>query len=456
MTLSMTLLPSRSLFKVLLIALALNTPMMANASDAKLLDRIIAIVNDDIILKSALDERIINAKEELRSRNITLNDDQAIAEKVLDTMVMEKLQLQRIKQRGIQITDNEVLAQIQNIAERNRLSIDELRNRLNISRPDGFVAFREQIRQQGLFAKLREVEVISKTQITEEEVDNYLQRQNLLQNNLEYSLAHIVVNLPESPTPAQRDAAQQKAEAILKRLQTGEDFSQVAVRESDGGRALQGGDLGWLNNNQIPTFFADSLNTMEEGQISNVIRSPVGFHIIKLNGQRNKDSELVTQYQLHRFILLSDEAKNSSTPGVALIELTNTIKSLQDFKNLKIQFADIPAAVNANSNLGWLTLQEMPPQYRDAVINLKPQQTAQPIASDQGWEILYLDKTRQADLALVNKRQKARQVLTQKKASDSYDIWLRRIKDEALIDLRLNNTDILKPARATNEGESTQ
>lgn len=435
---------SQRLALMLILLITTSVSWAENASPI-LLDRIIAVVNDDIILKSELDARVEEAKMELKARNISIADPSALTRKVLDNIVMEHLQLQRIKELGLKISDEAILGKIQEIAEQNKLTLVQLRDRLNQSQPNGFSKFRDRIRQKMLFQKLRDTEVLAKTQVTEDEIDHYLQRQNLVQNNTEYHLGHIMVNLPESATPVQRETARKKAADILQKLTTGEDFSQLAVRYSDGSKALEGGDLGWLNSDQIPNFFISTLQTLNVGENSQLIRSPVGFHIIKLKGKRNKDSKVVHQYHVYRFVLLSDKAQQASAPPPALISLAKSIHTLAEFKTLNKRYSDIPASVNANGDLGWLTLSEMPVEYRPIIENLPESTTASPLATPQGWEILYLDGVRNIDLSIANKRADAMKNLRMKKANQTYEIWLRRLKDEALISLRLDDSKILVP-----------
>lgn len=420
----------------LFIVFIFSSPVVL-AAQGQLLDRIAAIVNDDVILYSELQSRVAEAKQELRARNVHIADDTALERKVLDRLIMEKIQLKRIKERGITIPDEELLARIQDIAAQNHLTLLALRDRLDQGDPRGYEKFRERIREQMMFQKLQQVEILSQTQVTEDEIDNYLQRQSLAENNIEYHLGHIMINLPESATPAMRDQAQKKAETILQKLKDGEDFSQIAVRYSQGSKALQGGDLGWLSWDQIPTFFTQTVRGLEPGQLSGLIRSPVGYHIIKLLGKRNKDSQLIEQYHLYRFILLSENAKQQLEPPTALVQLSEKINSLEKFKKLNEQYSDIPASVNANGNLGWQTLKDMPLAYANAIHDLSPGQTAKPIATEKGWVLLYLDGKRKADAKSADRRQKAMEALRLKKANETYEIWLRRLRDEAIIDIRL-------------------
>lgn len=416
-----------------------NLHLQAKQSSGILLDRIVAIVNDEVILKSNLDNRIEEASIELRSRGITVSDNESLQLKVLDSIILEKLQVQRASQRGIQILDEELLEQIAEIAKENKLTILQVRNKLNAAQPNGFAVFRENIRQQLLFQKLRQVEVLSQTQVTEDEINNYLQRQSLINNNLEYRLGHIIINLPESATPAQRNQSEAKAQAVLDKLNSGEDFSQIAVRHSQGANALKGGDLGWLKSDQIPTFFSENLNSMEVNDHSKLIKSSIGFHIIKLLGERDRNSKLVTQYHLYRFTLLSDDITQNTKLSAPkeLINLAEKIQSLEDFKALKEKYPDMPDAINANTDLGWLSVAKIPKLYYPALQNITIKKATPPIASDRGWDILYLDATREKDLNKLNKRQQALQAIRMKKANETFEVWLRRLKDEALIDNRL-------------------
>jgi peptidyl-prolyl cis-trans isomerase SurA len=411
----------------------------SNQEGGVLLDRIVAVVNDEIILKSSLDTNVAQTKAELKNRGINIQNEQELNTKVLDKVILEKLQLQRIDKRGIEVSDDELLEKIAEIAKNNKLSILQVRDKLNQSQQNGFSIFRENIRQQLLFQKLRQVEVLAQTQVTEDEINQYLQRQQLINDNQEYHLGHIIINLPESATPKQRDNAQSKAKQILKKLNTGEDFKQIAVRYSQGGNALQGGDLGWLKSDQIPTFFSEELDSMEISDHSQLIKSSIGFHIIKLLGKRDRDAKIVTQYRLHRFTILSDNVKQNpqATAPSELVELTKNILSLQDFKNLHQKYPDIPKAINANTDLGWQTVKQIPDNYYQALQNIKPKQASLPIISNLGWDILYLEATREKDLNITNKRQLALNTIRLKKANETFEIWLRRLKDEALIDIRL-------------------
>ncbi len=415
------------------LAILSATPTLATET---LIDRIVAVVNDRIILKSELNEQMYSKAQELAAQHIPVEDTAALQAKVLDSMILETLQLERAEQLGLQVEDQEVNEQLQKIAAQNKLTLMDLRNQLNIEMPDGFQKVREQIKNKILIQKLREAEVISRAHVTESEIEHYLQRENLETNNIETRLGHILIELPDSATPDQRKEALAKAKNLLKRINSGEDFSQLAVRYSNGSKALNGGDLGWLKQAEIPTFFAEAISGLKIGQVSKIIQSPSGFHLIKVIDQQDNALQLIKEYHLHRFIILSDNADQQNIPS-HIIALTSALKSQKDFDGLSTEFPDIPAEVNAASDLGWKSIETLPSPIRNAVANLEKNRALPPIATEKGWMILFLQDTRIIDQKKVDKTQQAIQVIRVRKANEMFDLWLRRLKDEAFIKIRL-------------------
>ena len=409
------------------------TPTLATET---LIDRVVAVVNDRIILKSELNAQMFTKAQELAAQNIPVEDTDALQAKVLDSMILETLQIERAEQLGLQVEDQEVNEQLQKIAAQNKLSLMDLRNQLNIEMPDGFQKVREKIKHKILIQKLREVEVISRAQVTDSEIEHYLQRESLETSNIEIRLGHILIELPDSATPDQRKEALAKAQNLLKRINSGEDFSQLAVRYSNGSKALNGGDLGWLKQAEVPTFFAEAISGLKTGEVSQVIQSPSGFHIIKVIDQKDNALQLIKEYHLHRFIILSDNADQKNVPA-SITQLASALKSLEDFNGLNAQFSDIPKDVNAASDLGWKTTETLPMPIRNAVENLEINSALPPIATENGWMILFLEDTRIIDQKAVDKTQQAMQDIRIRKANEMFDLWLRRLKDEAFIQIRL-------------------
>ncbi|WP_321276822.1 peptidylprolyl isomerase [Thiomicrorhabdus indica] len=406
-------------------------------AETNLIDRVVAVVDDDIILQSQLQAKMQEQAMKLQAQNIQLPPTQELAQQVLDNLILEKVQLNRAKLTGISVTEEAINQQLQKIAQKNGLNLLQLQQQMDAQKPNGFKMLRSEIEKQLTIQKLRETEVISRTQVTESEINNYLTRQSLSQTKL--NLKHILISIPESATPSQRQAALDEAQTLRKRIIAGEDFSQLAVRFSNGSKALQGGDLGWMQPSEIPTFFSEAANTLNVGETSQIIESPSGFHLIQLAGESDGSNQKVTEYHLHQFVVLSDNI-TSNEPPQSLITLTQSIKNLTDFKALNNRFADIPEEINRNSDLGWLNAGQLPPALAEIVTGLQPGQAIGPFANEQGWLIVFLEDTR---LQTQNKQlqsQQAIQAVRMRKANEMFDVWLRRLKDEAYIRIQLDES----------------
>lgn len=250
------------------------------------LDRIAAVVNNQIILVSELEEQTQLALLELRQRGINPPAQNLMQERVLDSIIMQKLQEERARDRGLRIADDDINRQLQQIAQENNLTLLQLQTVLNNERPDGFTALRDQIASQVLIQRLREIEVISQIAVTEDEIQQFIQRRQLDTSNNEYRLGHILITRPDSATQDQRQALQARIQTIYQQLLDGARFAEMAITHSEGRQALNGGDLGWVTDDQIPSFFADTVRNLTPGDISPIIESANGFHIVTLLDKR--------------------------------------------------------------------------------------------------------------------------------------------------------------------------
>ena len=428
----------KHIYSTLLTVLSSAALLMPAQSSAKeeLIDKVVAVVNDEIILKSELSTKLYEQSQALAAQNIPVKNPEALREKVLDSMILEMVQLDRAKQIGLQAEDAEINQQLQTLAEQNNMSLFQLRNRLNIEVPEGFQRIRNNIKNQVIIQKLREKEVISQAYVTESEIQNFLKRQRLAKSNIQVRLNHILISLPESATPSQRQASVDQARLIKAKLTAGEDFSQLAVRHSSGGKALQGGDLGWLAEDEVPTFFANELEKLSPGQVSEVIESPSGFHLIKLAAKKDlQNNQAKTEYRLYRFVVPSDQKDLTKVPD-SVIKLAKEMDSIQDFQALFKTYEDIPAQLNQDSDLGWRTLSRIPAVIRNDVAKLNSKNALPPLMTDNGWMILYLDDIRETTEVSEEDRKKAVQSIRSRKANEMFDLWLRRLRDEAYIQIK--------------------
>jgi peptidyl-prolyl cis-trans isomerase SurA len=410
-----------------------------HAKEMQYIDGIVATVDDQIILKSELEQQTLAKVQELQAKNVNIRDINAIRDQVLDSIILEKVQINRAKRLGLRVDPMQVSAQLEKIAQQNGLNLLDFQQRLNMNQPDAFDNLRDRIQTQMLIQKLREAEVISKATVTQNEIDQFIQRKTLSNQINEIKLQHILIAIPNSATPEQRQSSLNKITELKQRLQNGESFSELAAQYSDGPNALKGGELDWIDEQKAPSFFTQTLATLSLNQVSDIIQSPSGFHLIKLVDQRaslkqNPDSEYL--YQLNRFIIL-DEQPDPNTIPQSLIEISQQLTSLEAFNRLPSQFADIPAEINRQTSLGWLKLSELPPALRNAVAAMPVNSALTPIPSEQGWTILFLSGKEQAGVQAQTSQQEAVQSIRMRKANEMFDLWLRRLKDEALIKINL-------------------
>lgn len=416
---------------------SLSAAPATNAENGVLVDRIVAVVDDRIILKSELNARLLEKSEELAQQNIPVTDVDALREQVLESLITEAVQLSRAELIGLKVSDQELNEQMEKIAVSNDMTLLELRNRLNLEADNGFNKLRNQIETQMLIQKLRQREVVSRVQVTESEIENYLKRKTLANKFREINLRHILVALPESATQQQRQQALNKITELRQRAVSGEDFTQLAVRYSNGSRALEGGDLGWMSDFQVPTFFAKEVNQLEVGGISQVIQSPSGFHLIQVADQRQAGTQKVDQFHLFRFLVLSDGAMQQTQAPGSIREAAANINSLEDFKDLQQVFSDIPEEVNANSDMGWRSRDDISSDLQELLAQINVGQAMQPIATNRGWMIYYLDGIRTVNEDAADKREQAAKAVQMRKANEMFDLWLRRLRDEAYVRIEL-------------------
>jgi len=426
---------SRLLSLLLLALLALP----ATAKIIKEIDHIVAVVNDDVITATELERELQMIKARLQRQQTRLPPDSVLRKQVLDQMIMEQLQLQEAARIGIRVDDETVNRVITGIAHENKLTLEQFRQ---VLARDGFdfASYREQIRNSLTINQLRKQRVESRINVSEREVANFLTNQaNRKGHDDDYHLAHILVALPEAASPEQIAAARKKAEAIHQRLQAGADFTQTAIAESNAPDSLKGGDLGWRKAGQLPTLFADVVRKLQPGQISDVIRSPSGFHIVKLLDKRSRKERHVVQQTLARHILIKPDAVTSSEAARAkLLRIRERLEEGADFGQIARAVSDDTASAAQGGSLGWVNPGTMVPRFEEQMNKLKPGQISQPFRTRFGWHIVQVMARRQHDDTKAWERQQARRLIAKRKIDSAMRNWLRELRSTAYVEYRLN------------------
>jgi peptidyl-prolyl cis-trans isomerase SurA len=401
------------------------------------LDGIVAVVNDDVIMRSELEEQMNVILARLREEQTQLPPESVIEKQVLERMIVEKLQLQLARQNGIRIDDNALNENLQKIAQKNGMTLSDFRDLLE---REGYRydRFREDIRNQIAITELRKQMVDNRTKVSEQEVDNLLANlhgEGL--GNRQYHLGHILIAVPEAANPEAIGKAQRKAEDILASLESGADFRETAIAESDGQQALEGGDLGWLEAGQIPTIFAEIVTKMQPGQVAGPIRSSSGFHIVKLLEERGGERYIITQTRVRHILLRPDDMTSEEQVRSRLLQLEKRINDGEDFATLARSHSQDSVSAANGGELGWVNPGDLVPQFEEAMNRLQIGEVSDPVETPYGWHIIQVEERRVHDSTDELQRSKARQLLRSRKNDEETEIWLRRLRDEAYVEYRL-------------------
>jgi peptidyl-prolyl cis-trans isomerase SurA len=401
-------------------------------------DRIVAVVNDEIITQKELAARVDFALRQLRQQGTPPPPRDVIERQLLERLIGDRVQMQHARDIGLRVDDAELDKALERIATDNKLSLAQLRTTLE---RDGvpFDKFREDIRSEITLARLREREVAQKIVITESEIDNFIQSQQAQPGRGdEFNVSHILVSVPESASPEQLQTRRARAEEALAQIKSGADFRQVAAAFSDAPEALQGGLLGWRESERLPTLFLEALRPLQAGQLTELLRSPNGFHILRLNERRGGQAPIMVQQTRARHILIKTNELVSET------EARNRMLVLKERLDNKADFAELARAhsedtsASRGGDLGWLNAGDTVPEFEQAMNALKPGQISAPVRSPFGWHIIEVLERRSQDMTREGQRMNARQALRERKTAEAYQEWVRQMRDRAYVERRLD------------------
>ncbi len=406
---------------------------------ATILDRIVAVVNDEVVLESELEHRARTIEEQLTAKGTPLPPDYVLEQQVLERLIIERLQLQLAARTGIRVGDEALNQTLERIAANNNLTLSEFRNVLE---RDGyhFPAFRENIRSELIISQLQKREIADHVKVSEAEIDNFLTTQKSQGNQkIEYHLAHILIAVPRAATPEQVQAAKAKAKALLHRLQGETDFQKAALAYSDGQQALEGGDLGWRKVSQLPTLFVDVVPELAVGEVSNLLRSSSGFHIIKLLERRGGEQQVITQTHARHILIRTDDLTSDQDAELQLNQLRQRIMQGDKFTELAQSHSDDKISALKGGDLGWVNPGQMIPLFEEVMNSLERGEISRPFKSPFGWHIVQVLGRRQQNMTEESNRNRARMAILQRKIEEERESWLRQLRDEAYVDYRLNS-----------------
>ena len=413
------------------------TPLSPYAYAADPVDRIVAVVEEDVVLKSELDTRIRTVTNQLIEQGTPLPPETVLEKQVLDRLVLTKLQIQMAENTGIRVDDETLNRTISSIATENELTLDQFRE---ILEADGYryENFREDIRNEILLSRLRQRQVDNRVYVSEREIDDFLinlQHQGGMEK--EYLISHVLISLPENPTQLDLEQSRSLADKVQTELEQGADIAGIAATYSDGEQALEGGDLGWRKYSQVPTLFVDFIATMEQGDISELIRSPSGYHIIKLMDIRDAEELVVTQTLARHILIKPSEILTEAEVINRLESLRHRLESGDDFSELARGNSEDVVSAADGGDLGWVSPGDLVPEFESQMTDLSLNQISDPFQTQFGWHIVQVLDRRQHDSTDDIRRARAREFIRQKKMDAARETWLQELRDDAYVEYRL-------------------
>ena len=400
------------------------------------LDRIAVIVDQGVVLESEVQALVDDVKRNAKANNQALPSDRALRTQAIERLIVKSLQLQMAQRMGIQISDPQLEQTIANIAANQNADIDELRKQLALE-GIAYEDYREDIREEIIMGEVRRANVRRRVYITEQEIDtlvDLMEQQGAEQ--AEYRLGHILIGFPSDPSDDDIAAARSRADKVLSLLNSGSDFAKIAIASSSGSEALEGGDMGWLNINAMPTLFAEAIQGKDKDDIVGPIRSGAGFHILKVLDTRGIEKVTVEEVNSRHILIKPSIILSEEKAKAMLLEFKAQLESGEaDFAELAKEYSEDPGSALRGGELGWADPNNYVPAFKDALAQLSPGEYSEPVRSVHGWHLIQLIDRRIDDATERRKEDKAYQLIFNRKFAEETENWIREMRDAAYIEV---------------------
>lgn len=398
------------------------------------IDRIVAVAEEDVILESELQLSIKGVRDQVQARGGAMPPQSLLREQVLERMVLNKLQVQRALGTGIRVSDSDVDQALGTVAQQNNITILDLRTTLEA---DGFnySDFRDELRDELLITRLRERVADSIPEITDTEIEILIASDRF--GGAQYNLSHILIAVADGATPDQVQAAQEEVLDVYQRLQNGLEFSAAAISYSDARDALDGGTIGWRDLNTMPTVFASAIENMETGDFSQPIRSPAGFHILSLTDKRDESVVMIEEAKVRHLMVAANELVSEEEAHDHIMEMRNDLETGADFGDMARDHSDDKLTSNLGGDMGWIQPAQYGPRFQQIIDSLGAGQISEPFQDQSGWHLVLVEDKRESDVTDLAMRTRAREAIRAQKAEEEYNRFLRQLRDESYVDIRL-------------------
>lgn len=414
--------------------LLLSLTITAAQAQETLLDRIVALVDDEVVLASDLAAEMQSVSRELSRRNVRMPPRDELRRQVLERLIMQTLQFNVAERRGIRVDSATLDAAVRRVAERNGMTLPELRDAL-ASEGLTMARFRDQMRREITLSRLREQEMNRRIDVTDQEIEQFIERNR--DQTRSYNLAQILIAIPEAASAQAIDAARERAQQVQQRLADGESFARVAAAASDARNALEGGDIGWRTQAQLPSAAAQAITALEPGGNTDILRTPAGFQLFKLNDVRDIDERIIQQAKLRHILIETNQVVTDEDARLRLEALRNRISQGMSFAELARSNSDDPTTASQGGDLGWINPANLPPNFRERVEALDLGELSEPFRARSGWHLVELLERRERDAGEQIAREEAAEAIRQRKSEEETELWLRELREEAYVEIRL-------------------
>ncbi|MAD47138.1 MAG: molecular chaperone SurA [Oceanospirillaceae bacterium] len=419
----------------------LNTLLAALSVTAQaapqLIDEVAAVVEDDIIMQSELDQRVDMIRKQSKGQGLPPAD--VLRNQVLEQMITESIQLQMADRAGVRITDDQLNEALNRIAAQNKMTLAQFRNAMEAEGVP-FSQAREQIETEMRISRVQRYQVGERIQITDQDVDYFLASDlGKMASAAEYHLGHILISVPSEASADDLKKARAKAGRLVKSLRNGADFRKTAIAESSGRNALNGGDLGWRKEAQLPGIFAEAVPKLNAGQVSDPIKSASGYHIVKVLEKRGGTSKMITQTKTRHILIQTNELRDQQDARELIQTIYQRLKAGEDFAALAREYSDDPGSGASGGDLGWVNPGDMVPAFDATMQDTAAGHISAPFESQFGWHILKVEDRRETDVGAENQRNQVRNMLYNRRFEEELPIWLRKIRSEAYVDIKADS-----------------
>ena len=419
--------------------LLLGAALLAATAQAQVrpLDRVVAIVDNDVVMQSQLDARLREVQQTIDKRGGALPPENVLSQQVLERLIIENIQLQIGERSGIRITDEELNQAMSTIAQRNGMSLEQFREALA---RDGlsYADARDQVRREMIISRVRQRRVAERIQVTDQEVQNFLASDlGKMQLSEEFRLANILIPVPEGASSSEIQAAERQAQEVYQQLQQGADFAQLAISRSASENALEGGEMGWRKAGQLPPPFDNMISQLNPGEVTEPVRTPGGFIILKLIEKRGGDTQVRDEVHVRHILIKPSEIRSEEETRRLAERLYQRIVDGEDFAELAKNFSEDPGSALNGGDLNWIDPNALVPEFREVMNNTASGELSKPFKSPYGWHVLQVMGRRATDSSAQFREQQAANLLRNRKYDEELQAWLRQIRDEAYVEIKL-------------------